>query len=135
MRKFLMLPYVIVAVLAGVAAPAQDLPRTLEGKPDFSGIWSSPQTVNPKGPRGRQIFNPDKIGQVKPGGEALLYQPRTGDARIDEPGLTVPHPRMHERAFVLAPLVELSPELDIPGIGRANDRLAGCVGQNVERIA
>ena len=85
MRKFSILPFVVVAVLAGVAAPAQDLPRTPDGKPDFSGIWSSPQTVNPKGPRGRQIFNPDKIGQIKPGGEALLYQPRTGDARIDEP--------------------------------------------------
>ena len=36
---------------------------------------------------------------------------RTGDEQIDEPGLTVPHPRLHERAFVLAPLAELDPDL------------------------
>ncbi len=37
------------------------------------------------------------------------------DLRIDEGGLTVPHPRMHERAFVLVPLVEISPDVVIPG--------------------
>jgi 2-amino-4-hydroxy-6-hydroxymethyldihydropteridine diphosphokinase len=63
--------------------------------------------------------------------DLLVY----GDARIDEPGLNVPHPRMHERAFVLAPLVELSPKLEIPGIGPASDWLGQCAGQNVERIA
>ena len=63
--------------------------------------------------------------------DLLLY----GDARIDAPGLSVPHPRMHERAFVLAPLVEIAPKVDIPGIGAAADRLAACAGQRVERIA
>ena len=42
--------------------------------------------------------------------DLLLY----GDARIDEPGLTVPHPRLHERAFVLEPLADLGAEL--PGL-------------------
>lgn len=37
-----------------------------------------------------------------------------GDAVIDEPGLQVPHPRLHERLFVLAPLVEIAPNLVIP---------------------
>jgi 2-amino-4-hydroxy-6-hydroxymethyldihydropteridine diphosphokinase len=42
----------------------------------------------------------------------------------NEPGLDLPHPRMHERAFVLAPLVELAgPDLVIPGRGRAGDLL------------
>ena len=36
---------------------------------------------------------------------------------VEEPGLRVPHPRMHERAFVLVPMVELAPELVHPGIG------------------
>jgi len=40
-----------------------------------------------------------------------------GDARIDTPSLTVPHPRLHERAFVLRPLHELAPETLIPGRG------------------
>ena len=37
--------------------------------------------------------------------------------RIDEPGLTVPHPRIAERNFVLLPLAELAPQLKIPGLG------------------
>lgn len=47
--------------------------------------------------------------------DVLLY----GDRRIDRPGLTVPHPRMNERAFVLVPLLELEPALREPGTGRA----------------
>ena len=38
-----------------------------------------------------------------------------GEEEIDEPGLTVPHPRMHERGFVLAPLLELIPDPPLPG--------------------
>jgi 2-amino-4-hydroxy-6-hydroxymethyldihydropteridine diphosphokinase len=45
--------------------------------------------------------------------DLLLY----GDAELDEPGLQVPHPRLHERAFVLEPLAELAPGLQIPGLG------------------
>ncbi len=62
--------------------------------------------------------------------DLLLY----GGERVDEPGLTVPHPRMHERAFVLVPLLEIEPDAWIPGIGPARacrDRLAG---QSVERL-
>jgi 2-amino-4-hydroxy-6-hydroxymethyldihydropteridine diphosphokinase len=47
--------------------------------------------------------------------DLLLY----GDAVVDEPGLTVPHPRLRERAFALEPLVELEPELVVPGEGPA----------------
>jgi 2-amino-4-hydroxy-6-hydroxymethyldihydropteridine diphosphokinase len=62
--------------------------------------------------------------------DLLLY----GDAAIDEPGLAVPHPRLHGRAFALAPIVEIDPECVIPGRGRARDLLARLVGQRVERI-
>jgi 2-amino-4-hydroxy-6-hydroxymethyldihydropteridine diphosphokinase len=48
-----------------------------------------------------------------------------GDAEIDEPGLTVPHPRLHERRFALEPLSELEPGLVIPGRGRVSDLLSG----------
>lgn len=46
--------------------------------------------------------------------DLLLY----GDLQIDEPGLVVPHPRLHEREFVLGPLAELAPGLKVPGKGR-----------------
>lgn len=52
--------------------------------------------------------------------DLLLY----GEERIDEPGLTVPHPRLHERRFALEPLADLDPELVIPGRGRVGDLLA-----------
>jgi 2-amino-4-hydroxy-6-hydroxymethyldihydropteridine diphosphokinase len=53
--------------------------------------------------------------------DLLLY----GDETIDEAGLTVPHPRLHERRFALEPLLDLDPELAIPGRGRVEDLLAG----------
>jgi 2-amino-4-hydroxy-6-hydroxymethyldihydropteridine diphosphokinase len=45
--------------------------------------------------------------------DLLLY----GEARIDEENLQIPHPRLHERAFVLDPLAEVSPGLEVPGLG------------------
>lgn len=45
--------------------------------------------------------------------DLLVY----GDLLVDEPGLELPHPRLHERRFVLEPLAELDPELVIPGRG------------------
>jgi len=48
-----------------------------------------------------------------------------GDAVVNEPGLTVPHPRLHERAFVLEPLAELAPSLNVPGKGTVSVLLAG----------
>jgi 2-amino-4-hydroxy-6-hydroxymethyldihydropteridine diphosphokinase len=62
--------------------------------------------------------------------DLLLY----GGAVIEEPGLAVPHPRLHGRAFALAPIVEIDPECVIPGRGPARDLLARLVGQRVERI-
>ena len=59
--------------------------------------------------------------------DLLLY----GEAHFHEVGLTLPHPRMHERAFVLLPLLEIAPDTVIPGRGRAADWLAGCSDQNV----
>jgi len=63
--------------------------------------------------------------------DLLLY----GDRPIERADLRLPHPRMHERAFVLAPLVELDPGAEIPGRGRAVDCLARCAEQRIERIA
>jgi 2-amino-4-hydroxy-6-hydroxymethyldihydropteridine diphosphokinase len=56
-----------------------------------------------------------------------------GEEVRDSMQLTVPHPRMHERAFVLMPLLELAPEISIPGRGPAEALLAACTGQRVEK--
>jgi 2-amino-4-hydroxy-6-hydroxymethyldihydropteridine diphosphokinase len=51
--------------------------------------------------------------------DLLLY----GDLTVDEPGLRVPHPHLHERAFALVPLVEIAADVVIPGIGPAREAL------------
>ena len=53
--------------------------------------------------------------------DLLLY----GDERVDEPGLAVPHPRLHERLFVLEPLSDLDATLIVPGKGPLSEILAG----------
>jgi 2-amino-4-hydroxy-6-hydroxymethyldihydropteridine diphosphokinase len=62
--------------------------------------------------------------------DLLLY----GDDVIHSEALTVPHPRLHERAFVLVPLAELSPEAVVPGRGAVSLLLAGVAGQRIHRI-
>ncbi len=51
--------------------------------------------------------------------DLLLY----GELEIDTPQLIVPHPRMHERAFVLTPLVEIAPAVTVPGLNRSASSL------------
>jgi 2-amino-4-hydroxy-6-hydroxymethyldihydropteridine diphosphokinase len=52
--------------------------------------------------------------------DLLLY----GETVCDEPALTIPHPRMHERAFVLVPLAEIAPQIEVPRRGPVADLLA-----------
>lgn len=57
-----------------------------------------------------------------------------GEQRMTSELLTLPHPRLHERAFVLLPLLELVPDLVVPGLGPLADQVAAVAGQRLERM-
>ena len=57
-----------------------------------------------------------------------------GNQKVATPALTVPHPRLHERAFVLKPLLELDPDAEIPGRGPAKPFLDACAHQEAQRM-
>ncbi|MBQ0985324.1 2-amino-4-hydroxy-6-hydroxymethyldihydropteridine diphosphokinase [Streptomyces sp. F63] len=71
------------------------------------------------------------------------WGPRTLDVDIvayqdvisDDPALTLPHPRVHQRAFVLAPWHDVEPAAEVPGHGPVEELLADIPGQGVERRA
>ncbi|HYY63415.1 MAG TPA: 2-amino-4-hydroxy-6-hydroxymethyldihydropteridine diphosphokinase [Gaiellaceae bacterium] len=91
--------------MIGTTAPAR---RLLDSLLDLERRLGRDRTTSPPG--GPRTIDLD----------LLLY----GDETIEEPGLQVPHPRLHERRFVLEPLAELSPRLVIPGRGRVSTLLA-----------
>lgn len=62
--------------------------------------------------------------------DVLMYD----DLVHHEHGLTVPHPQMHLRAFVLQPLLEIAPDCVIPGVGAVADAMVACAGQQLERL-
>ena len=57
-----------------------------------------------------------------------------GDAVIDEPGLRVPHPHLHERAFALVPLLDVLPDARIPGYGAARDAVSVLEMSNIHPL-
>ncbi|MBI4734410.1 MAG: 2-amino-4-hydroxy-6-hydroxymethyldihydropteridine diphosphokinase [Rubrobacteridae bacterium] len=74
---------------------------------------------------------------------SIRWGPRTIDIdillfenkKINEPELIIPHPRICERAFVLVPLLELSPQIEIPGVGKAKDCVDIVQGQGIKKLA
>jgi 2-amino-4-hydroxy-6-hydroxymethyldihydropteridine diphosphokinase len=82
----------------------------------------------------------ERLGRAQP---VVRWGPRRidldllvhGSHRIAEPGLTVPHPGIAERAFVLGPLAEIAPDLDVPGIGRVRTLAERLCSTTLQRIA
>lgn len=63
--------------------------------------------------------------------DLLVYSSK----KIDEPELTLPHPGIGERNFVLLPLVEIAPDLSVPGLGRAGSIPVNRIEPSISRIA
>jgi 2-amino-4-hydroxy-6-hydroxymethyldihydropteridine diphosphokinase len=99
-------------------------PRFLNGAAELETPLTARELLD------RLLTVEQRFGRVRIPGE---HGPRTldldlllyGDEVIDEPGLTVPHPRLHERRFVLEPLAELAPGLVVPGRGDMESLLRG----------
>lgn len=79
---------------------------------------------------GRDRASVDRWGPRSLDLDLLLH----GDAVLDEPGLTLPHPHLHARAFVLVPLAEIAPDALIPGHGRVRDALAALDARGIEAL-
>jgi 2-amino-4-hydroxy-6-hydroxymethyldihydropteridine diphosphokinase len=105
-------------------------PVGLVDQPRFlNGAAALETTLEPRALLERLLAIERRLGRTRSGPhlgprtidlDLLLY----GDERIDEPGLELPHPRLHERRFALEPLAELDPALVVPGHGPVDALLA-----------
>jgi len=119
-----------VTVLAGrpgveivaVSSLRETDPVGVVGQPPFlNGAAAVDTTLSPRELLAELLAVEQELGRVR----RERWGPRTidldlllyGDEVVDEPGLTVPHPLLHERAFALEPLAELDPALAVPGRG------------------
>jgi 2-amino-4-hydroxy-6-hydroxymethyldihydropteridine diphosphokinase len=117
--------------LLAVSSLRETDPVGFEDQPRFlNGAAALRTELGPRDLLDRMLEIERGLGRVR---EGARYGPRTidldlllyGDAVVDEPGLEIPHPRLAERVFVLEPLVELNPNLEVPGQGRVQALLAG----------
>lgn len=120
-------------------------PVGLHHQPDFinavAALTVDDAKLSPEALLGRLFAIEADFGRIRTPG-SIRNAPRTldldlllyADRQLDQPGLTLPHPRMTERAFVLAPLAEIAPALVIPGRGALSGLLAAVVGQRIERL-
>ena len=79
---------------------------------------------------GRDRSESEKWGPRELDLDLLVY----GEEQIDEPGMHLPHPHLHERAFVLVPLAEIAPRLEIIGVGRVPELLQKVDARGIEAM-
>lgn len=126
--------------LLAVSSLYQTAPVGLKHQPDFINAVAAVDTALPPQQFLEALFALEaRFGRSR----SVPNAPRTldldlllhGQTRLDDAQLTLPHPRMHERAFVLLPLAEIAPECFVPGRGTVQDLIDGCQGQRIQRIA
>ena len=118
--------------LVAVSTLRETDPVGYEEQPRFlNGVVQLGTELSPQELLARLLAIETRLGRVR--GEGPRFGPRTidldlllyGEETVDEPGLTLPHPRLHERRFVLEPLAELDPALEVPRRGPVQALLAG----------
>jgi 2-amino-4-hydroxy-6-hydroxymethyldihydropteridine diphosphokinase len=127
------------SLLKGISSLYRTAPIGLKRQPDFINAvvaidtrLSAPELLDElfaleaRFGRERSVKNAPRTLDL----DLLLH----GDLIQDNPLLTVPHPRMHERAFVLVPLAEIAPKLSIPGLGPISGLLTACAGQRIHAL-
>lgn len=115
--------------VVAVSAIRETDPVEVVDQPRFLNAAAKLETDLPPRVLLRRLLGVEReLGRVR----TVRYGPRTidldlllyGDEVVDEPGLRVPHPRLHERRFVLEPLHDLDPGLVVPGVGEIRALLA-----------
>lgn len=131
------------SLLTAISSLYRTAPVGLRNQPDFiNAVVALDSRLPPRELLDELSTLEARFGRIREPG-SVKNAPRTldldlllhGDTVQDDPALTLPHPRMHERAFVLAPLAEIAPELVVPGHGRVADLLAACAGQRIQPLA
>ena len=125
--------------LARVSSLYRTAPVGFADQPDFVNAMAQIETALPPRALLEALLRIERRrGRVR----EFANAPRTLDldialydeVTVDDPGLTIPHPRMHERAFVMVPLAEIAPDVIIPGRGRAADIAAKLDVSGIDRI-
>lgn len=115
----------------------------LEDQADFINAAVALETLFDAGTLLEHLFAIERrFGRVRAADGSDRWGPRTldldillyADAVLDVPGLRVPHPRLHERAFALVPLLDVLPDAVIPGFGPAREALAALDASGVEKL-
>ncbi len=129
-------------VLAGVSPFYRSAPIDAEG-PDFTNaVVAIDTTIEPYALLLALLDIELRLGRKRRGTDARLKAARRVDLDLLLHGpvlmrstpLTLPHPRLHERAFVLRPLLDLAPDLELPGLGPAAHFIDTLLHQRVDRI-
>jgi 2-amino-4-hydroxy-6-hydroxymethyldihydropteridine diphosphokinase len=130
------------SLLKAMSSLYRTAPIGLKHQPDFINAVVAVDTRLPARELLDELFAMEvRFGRVREPG-SVKNAPRTldldlllyGDLLQNDPALTLPHPRMHERAFVLAPLAEVAPALRVPGHGPVADLLAACADQRIHPL-
>lgn len=127
------------SLLTAISSLYRTAPVGLRNQPDFINAVVALDTRLPP----RELLDElstleARFGRIREPG-SVKNAPRTldldlllhGDMVWATPTLTLPHPRLHLRAFVLRPLLDLAPELRAPGLGRLADHLVATQGQSI----